>query len=119
MDELKKALMRTGYFEMVDIQTVKIDDKQLDVHVNVVENLTKKFHLSGGVSNLGSKVSFMWSAGIQDRNFLGTGTTVNVDIENDYYEKEFIYQHFTVGTDWITPFFLSGKEGGCCRRGSC
>ena len=72
------ALKRTGYFNNVAITPKQIDKNTMDLIVNVDEASTGS--IMGGIS-YGSYDGFGVNAGISDRNFLGSGIEVGMDVD--------------------------------------
>lgn len=72
------ALKRTGYFNDVKIVPKQVAEDKLDLIVNVSEASTAS--IMGGLS-YGSFDKFGINAGVSDRNFLGSGIEVGVDID--------------------------------------
>lgn len=72
------ALKRTGYFNNATIIPKQIEKDKMDLIVNVDEASTGS--IMGGVS-YGSYDGFGVNAGISDRNFLGSGIEVGMDID--------------------------------------
>ncbi len=72
------ALKRTGYFDNVNITPKQIDKDKMDLIVNIDEASTGS--IMGGVS-YGSYDGFGVNAGISDRNFLGSGIEVGMDVD--------------------------------------
>ena len=72
------ALKRTGYFNDVQIIPKQIAKDKMDLLVNIDEASTGS--IMGGIS-YGSYDKFGVNAGISDRNFLGSGIEVGLDID--------------------------------------
>jgi outer membrane protein insertion porin family len=72
------ALKRTGYFNNVKIVPKQVEEDKLDLIVNVDEASTGS--IMGGLS-YGSFDKFGVNAGVSDRNFLGSGIEVGMDID--------------------------------------
>ncbi|HIP02512.1 MAG TPA: outer membrane protein assembly factor BamA [Campylobacterales bacterium] len=72
------ALKRTGYFNDVKITPKQIEKDKMDLIVNVDEASTGS--IMGGIS-YGSYDGLGVNAGISDRNFLGSGIEVGMDID--------------------------------------
>jgi outer membrane protein insertion porin family len=73
-----KALKRTGYFNDVKIIPKQIEKDKMDLIVNVDEASTGS--IMGGIS-YGSYDGLGVNAGISDRNFLGSGIEVGMDVD--------------------------------------
>jgi outer membrane protein insertion porin family len=72
------ALRRTGYFNNVSITPKQVSKDKMDLVVNVDEASTGS--IMGGIS-YGSYDGFGVNAGISDRNFLGSGIEVGMDVD--------------------------------------
>ncbi len=72
------ALKRTGYFNDVKIVPKRVSEDKLDLIVNVDEASTGS--IMGGLS-YGSFDKFGVNVGVSDRNFLGSGIEVGVDVD--------------------------------------
>jgi outer membrane protein insertion porin family len=72
------ALNRTGYFENVDFQEIRVDDSHIKILVTVEEGLTGSFR--AGVS-YNSYSKFGINAAISERNIFGSGQTLSLDLE--------------------------------------
>ena len=80
IQQSRTNLLRTGYFEEVDIETVPVPGTadQIDVDVTVKERMSGR--LTGGLGY--SQVdSLIFNAGIQQNNFLGSGKSVGFDFQ--------------------------------------
>ena len=78
LEDTKKELQRTGFFDKVVVKPQRINDHEMDLVVEVTEAQTGS--LSGGVG-YGSYDGFMINAGISDRNLLGRGIAGSLNLE--------------------------------------
>lgn len=74
----KNAMLRTGYFESVDIQEERIDEERVNLLVKVKEGKTGEFAFGLGY---GSYDGIMGSASIKERNIFGTGLTTGISLD--------------------------------------
>ncbi len=72
------SLKRTGYFNDVQIIPKQVSEDKMDLTINVEEASTGS--IMGGIS-YGSYDKFGINAGLSDRNFLGSGIEVGIDID--------------------------------------
>ena len=72
------ALRRTGFFNNVNITPKQIDTDHMDLIVNVDEASTGS--IMGGIS-YGSYDGFGVNLGLSDRNFVGSGIEVGMDLD--------------------------------------
>jgi outer membrane protein insertion porin family len=99
IDLSKLRLQRLGFFKDVTIETPKVanTNDQVDVNVNVEEQpsgtLTASLGYSGGSG-------FIFSLGVSQNNFLGTGNKVSVNLNrsdtSDSYNLSFLDPYFTL-----------------------
>lgn len=75
----KNAIMRTGYFENVEVAEERVDEEHINLLVKVKEGKTGEFSFGLGY---GSYDGVMGSVSIKDRNIFGTGLTAGV-----YFDK--------------------------------
>lgn len=78
VDDTKKALKRTGYFEDVEIKEERLSKNSMDIVVNVKEASTGSI---GGGIGYGSSDGLLLSANISDGNIFGSGLRAGIDIE--------------------------------------
>jgi outer membrane protein insertion porin family len=78
LSDSTNALRRTGYFNNVAITPKQITKDKMDLIVNVDEASTGS--IMGGVS-YGSYDGFGVNLGISDRNFIGSGIEVGMDLD--------------------------------------
>jgi len=75
----RSALQRTGYFEDVQLSTKKTDQPDaVDLLVDVKEGPTGSFSAGAGYS---SGDSFIFNAGIQEKNLFGRGQALNLNAD--------------------------------------
>ncbi len=79
VDRSKLRLDRLGYFEQVNIETPAVpgSDDQVDVVVSVTERASGSISFSVGFSQV---QNFIFSASVQQDNFLGSGKNVGLSI---------------------------------------
>jgi len=80
--ELEKSLeniKRLGYFSNVDMKTTKQIDEpdKINLHFTVDENKTGQFSIGLSQSN---STGAAFTLGVQEKNFLGTGNTLNAKL---------------------------------------
>lgn len=78
VDDTKKALKRTGYFEDVEIKEERISKDKMDIVVNVKEASTGSI---GGGIGYGSSDGLLLSASVSDGNIFGSGLRAGIDVE--------------------------------------
>ncbi len=78
VDDTKKALKRTGYFEDVEIKEERISKDRMDIVVNVKEASTGSI---GGGIGYGSSDGLLLSASVSDGNIFGSGLRAGIDVE--------------------------------------
>jgi len=99
IDLSKLRLQRLGFFKDVNIETPKVPNSndQVDVNVNVEEQPSGTLTASLGYS--GSS-GFIFSLGVSQNNFLGTGNKVSVNLNrsdtSDSYNLSFLDPYFTL-----------------------
>lgn len=99
IDLSKLRLQRLGFFKDVNIETPKVPNSndQVDVNVSVEEQPSGTLTASLGYS--GSS-GFIFSLGVSQNNFLGTGNKVSVNLNrsdtSDSYNLSFLDPYFTV-----------------------
>ena len=72
------ALKRTGYFDDVKFQEIRVDDTHMKILVKVKEGLTGS--LRAGIS-YNSYSKFGFNLNVSERNIFGSGQTLSVDFE--------------------------------------
>jgi outer membrane protein insertion porin family len=84
----KSALQRTGYFEDVQLSTKKTDQPDaIDLLVDVKEGPTGSFNVGAGYS---SGDSFVFNAGISEKNLFGRGQGVNLQADLGSTRQDFV-----------------------------
>jgi outer membrane protein insertion porin family len=86
LQESKKELQRTGFFDKVVVKPQRINDHEMNLVVEVTEAQTGS--ISGGIG-YGSYDGFMVNAGVSDRNLFGRGIAGSVKLE--YGQKSYNY----------------------------
>ena len=74
----QNALKRTGYFDEVEIEKIRVNDNELDLVVKVKEAPTGE--ITGGIG-YGSSDGLLLNAGISDKNVFGSGMKGEFNIE--------------------------------------
>jgi outer membrane protein insertion porin family len=97
IDRSKIRLQRLGYFKTVDITTPRVagSDDQVDVLVKVEEQSSGAFQFGLGYSQL---QGLLTSISVTQRNFLGTGNSVGITLQNNSVLKRFDFSY-------IDPYF--------------
>ena len=97
IDRSKIRLQRLGYFKTVDITTPRVagSDDQVDVLVKVEEQSSGAFQFGLGYSQL---QGLLTSISVTQRNFLGTGNSVGVTLQNNSVLRRFDFSY-------IDPYF--------------
>jgi len=86
LQDTKKELQRTGFFDKVVVKPQRINDHEMDLVVEVEEAQTGS--ISGGIG-YGSYDGFMVNASVSERNLFGTGIAGSVTLE--YGQKSHNY----------------------------
>lgn len=90
-------LRRLGYFSEVNIETPQVPgtEDQVDIQVTVEERPAGSFVTGFGYSQT---AGFIFSAQVQQRNFLGTGKFVTVGANVSDFSKQF-------STSYVNPYY--------------
>ncbi len=102
LDDSIKRIKRLGFFSNVkmDITKTKHLPDKINLHFTVVETKTGSFTL--GISHANT-TGVAFNAGIQEKNFLGTGNTLNANISSSSAVKEANFY-------FLNPYFTKDKH---------
>jgi outer membrane protein insertion porin family len=95
----RQRLMRLGYFDSVNITESRVPGSpdQIDLNVDVVERASGT--ISGGISYSPEQTGIMINFGLQQDNFLGTGTNTSININegeaSNVYSFSFTNPYYT------------------------
>jgi len=78
MKDSKNALKRSGFFEEVTIDEVRVSDDKIDLHVNVEEAKTGEFKFGVGYGSYGG---LSGTVSVSDKNVFGTGLAAGVSVD--------------------------------------
>lgn len=86
--ESRNALLRTGYFKDVNVETVRTDDEDtVDLAVKVEEAPTGTFSIGAGYS---TATSLSFQTSLEERNLFGTGREASVDLALSKRDEEIV-----------------------------
>jgi outer membrane protein insertion porin family len=93
IDRSKIRLQRLGFFKTVEVDTPRVpgSDDQVDVVFKVEEQSSGAFQFGVGYSELQGLIS---SVSVTQRNFLGTGNSVGVTVQNNSFVKRYDFNYF-------------------------
>ena len=91
LDKSISNIRRLSYFSNVELKTTKVPNQpdKLDLLIKVDENKTGEFSI--GLSQ-SSSTGAAFNLGIKERNFLGTGNTLNASLTNSEAVEELRFQ---------------------------
>lgn len=108
-DQVKKSvtnLKRLGYFSEVGIQVEKIPNTRNKINLIFNVSETKTGNFSVGLSYSDNSGGFSTNLGLAEKNFLGTGNTLIIDLiqssSNKKYAFSFINPHFNTEGDSLS-----------------
>ena len=87
IENSKVRLQRLGYFKEVSVETTPVPgtNDQVDITFDVEEETTGSIGGNVGYSDFGLMLGF----NLQEQNFLGTGNTVGIGINQNVYTKSY------------------------------
>lgn len=99
----KGRLNRLGFFSTVDINTERVSDDLVDLTVNVEEQASGSFNAGVGY---GTESGLSLTAGIQQKNFLGSGDQLGFEVKTNEYS-------LSGNVNYTTPYLTKdGVSGG-------
>ncbi len=78
MKDSKLKLRRSGYFDEVEIDEIRVSEDKIDLHVNVEEAKTGEFKFGLGYGSYGG---LSGSIGVSDKNVFGSGLGASAAID--------------------------------------
>lgn len=93
VDRSKIRLQRLGFFKSVVVETPKVAgvDDQIDVVIKVEEQSAGSFQFGVGYSEFQGLIS---TVSVTQRNFLGSGNSVGLTLQNNRYTQRFDFSYF-------------------------
>ncbi|MCU0869644.1 MAG: outer membrane protein assembly factor BamA [Burkholderiales bacterium] len=93
IDRSKIRLQRLGYFKSVEVETPRVpgSEDQVDVVIKVEEQSSGAFQFGVGYSQLQGVLT---SVSVTQRNFLGTGNSVGLTVQNNAIVRRFDFNYF-------------------------
>ncbi|MCD6039097.1 MAG: bamA [Gammaproteobacteria bacterium] len=97
LQQSKLRLTRQAYLKEVDMSVIPVPgtDDQVDINYKVKEDNAAQANVSIGYSRLDHVIL---SAGLTQKNFLGTGNTVGLNLSRSRYQSYY-------GIDYVNPYF--------------
>ena len=92
IEQSKIRLERLGFFRDVSVETIPVPgtDDQIDVKFSVEEETTGNIGGNLGYSDFGLMLGF----NLQERNFLGTGNSVGININKSIYQEAYNLSYY-------------------------
>ncbi len=110
IDDSKTSLLRTGFFESVEINEEFIENNRINLTVNVMEKRTAQWIAGGGYSDLdGLFINFS----IEDPNTFGSGVSSKVSIKTSSDNKKYTFSltnPMIFDSDYSAGFSIYKKE---------
>jgi outer membrane protein insertion porin family len=102
ISESLNRLRRLGFFSNVSLQTSRLEDMPDKIDLNFIVQETKTGALSAGISHSNS-FGMSFNAGIREKNFLGSGNTLNAELQySETFKKLSFY--------FENPYFNNEKH---------
>jgi len=102
IEQSKNRLNRLGFFSKVDINTIRVTNDLVDLDVKVDEQSSGSFNAGIGY---GTESGVSLTAGIQQKNFLGSGDSVGLSAKTNKYSKN-------VSLSYSTPYLTADSVSG-------